>query len=78
MGYFWKIKKCEKEGSVLNIIIPPANTHSDVAKEQHLVPRTYKTFQMYYLLLGVCLIPEDKEDLLCFEEKSVKKIGKIF
>ena len=25
----------------MNIVIPKANTHSDVAKEQHLVPRTY-------------------------------------
>ena len=32
-----------------------------------------KTFQMYYLLLGACLIPEDKEDLLCFEEKKCEE-----
>ena len=25
----------------MNIVIPKANTHSDVAKEQHLVQRTY-------------------------------------
>ena len=25
----------------MNIVIAKANTHSDVAKEQHLVPRTY-------------------------------------
>lgn len=25
----------------MNIVIPQANTHNDVAKEQHLVPRTY-------------------------------------
>ena len=25
----------------MNIVITKANTHSDVAKEQHLVPRTY-------------------------------------
>lgn len=31
----------------MNIIIPAANTHSDVAKEQHLVPRTYMKLWSY-------------------------------
>lgn len=31
----------KKEGMRLKIVIPQANTHSNVAKEQHLVPRIY-------------------------------------
>lgn len=30
-----------KEGIILSIVIPQASTHNNVAKEQHLVPRTY-------------------------------------
>jgi len=31
----------KKEGMRLKIVIPQANTHSNVAKEQYLVPRIY-------------------------------------
>lgn len=62
MGYFWKIKKCEKEGSVLNITIPPANTHSDVAKEQHLVPRTYMRQWSYNNADSIYIFEKSKVD----------------
>lgn len=46
----------------MNIIIPAANTHSDVAKEQHLVPRTYMKLWSYNDSDSVYAYKKEKSD----------------
>lgn len=52
----------------MNIVIPKANTHSDVAKEQHLVPRTYMRQWSYNNTDSIYILIKDKKKKLCNQQ----------
>ena len=52
----------------MNIVIPKANTHSDVAKEQHLVPRTYMQQWSYNNQILFIYLIKDKKKKLCNQQ----------
>ena len=53
----------------MNIEIPKANTHRDVAKEQHLVPRTYMRKWSYNNSDSIYVFDKNKREINMFLEK---------
>lgn len=53
----------------MNIVIPKANTHSDVAKEQHLVPENiYAGNGVIIIQILFIYLIKDKKKKLCNQQ----------